>query len=209
MAADRDRVCVGAVAGPHGVRGEVRIKTFTEDPYDVAAYGPVWDEKGARSFELEIVGTTGKPDVVRARIEGVRDRDAAEGLKGTRLYVPRAALPEQDEGADEFYHADLIGLAVELDGGEAVGTVRALYDFGAGDIVEVARPDGRLEMVPFTREAVPVVDVRGGKIVVNGALGLFADDEEEKPWPGSRARGRPAAPLDDETEGGTETEDGA
>ena len=99
-----------------------------------------------------------------ATLAEVRDRTAAEALKGTRLYVPRERLPQPDE--DEFYAADLVGLRVELADGSAFGTVAAVFDFGAGDVLEVARPDGRPEMLPFTRTCVPVVDVAGGRVVV-------------------------------------------
>ncbi len=155
------RVCVGVIAGAHGVRGEVKVKTFTADPAAVAAYGPVADESGARAFELSLRGTT-KGGVI-ARVAGVGDRDAAQALKGTKLYVDRVVLPEP--GSDEFYHADLIGLAVELRDGKAVGRVKAVHDFGAGDLLEIALPDGRTEMLPFTREAVPEVDIAGGRLV--------------------------------------------
>jgi 16S rRNA processing protein RimM len=155
------RVCVGVISGAHGVRGEVKVKTFTADPAAVAAYGPVADESGARLFELSLSRAT-KGGVI-ARVAGVGDRDAAQALKGTKLYVDRDVLPEP--ARDEFYHADLIGLAVELRDGKAVGRVKAVHDFGAGDLLEIVLPDGRTELLPFTREAVPEVDIAGGRLV--------------------------------------------
>ena len=125
------RVCVGVVAGAHGVRGLVRVKSFTDDPADIAAYGPLSDKPGRRRFTLEIVGSA--KGVLLARIGGVGDRDAAEALRGLEFYVDREALPQTDE--DEFYHADLIGLPVFLENGEPYGTVRALHEFGAGDMI--------------------------------------------------------------------------
>lgn len=156
------RVCLGVVVGVHGVQGAVKVKAFTQDPAAVGAYGPVEDEAGQRRFRLKVTGAA--KGVVIATLEGVRDRNAAEAMKGIRLYVPRERLPQPDD--DEFYLSDLIGLRVELAGGEAFGTVRTVYDFGAGDVLEVARPDGRLEMLPFTKACVPVVDVAGGRLVV-------------------------------------------
>ena len=169
---DTDWVCVGVVARPKGVRGAVRITAYTARPEDIAAYGPVYDGPGGRAFALALGGTI-KGGVV-ATIPGVSDRDAAEALKGTRLYVPRAALPEPVE--HEYYHADLIGLRVELDDGSACGTVRAVHDFGAGDLLEVTHGDGST-LLPFTREAVPVVDIAGGRLVVSRPEVAMAGEE--------------------------------
>jgi len=173
------RICVGAIAGAHGVRGQVRITTFTADPDDLTAYGPVGDEDGGRHFEIAAVGRSRGQMI--ARIAGIGDRDAAEALKGTRLYVDRAALPAT--GADEFYHADLIGLAVVDLQGKAIGTIRGVFDFGAGDVLEVVPEDGPSQMVRFTREAVPEVDLKGGKVVVElppeAPAGGGGEDEEE------------------------------
>jgi 16S rRNA processing protein RimM len=167
------RVCLGVIVGAHGVRGAVKIKTFTADPAAVAAYGPVADEAGARSFELSLAGPT-KGGVI-ARIAGVDDRDAALALKGTKLFVDRIVLPEPQE--DEFYHADLIGLAVELADGGVVGRIKAVHDFGAGDLLEIALPGGGTAMLPFTRETVPEVDIAGGRVV---AEALPEEPEPEK-----------------------------
>lgn len=174
-----DRICVGVIAGAHGVRGLVKVKSFTADPPDVASYGPVWDEAGGRSFRLALRGSAGK-GVVLAAIEGVNDRDAVQALKGMHLYVPRSALPEPVE-EDEFYWSDLIGLAVVLDdgetvGGETVGEVAEVHDFGAGTMLEVKREGVSSVMLPFTRAAVPVVDVAGGRLVAVRSVGVFDDD---------------------------------
>lgn len=163
------RVCLGAVTGAHGVRGLVKIKPFTESPEDVGAYGPLEDEGGTRRYALEIAGL--HKDTVIARIDGVADRDAAEALRGTRLYVKRSALPEPAEG--EFYHADLIGLTLVTVGGETLGTVSAIYDFGAGDLIEYVGADGKPRMLPFTEAAVPEVDIAGGRILVDPPEGLL------------------------------------
>ncbi len=131
------------------------------EPTDVASYGPVTDEAGRR-FDLSVVGTAG--GAVLARIAGVADRDAAEALRGVRLYVPRDVLPEPEP--DEYYHADLVGLRAVLADGTEIGTVAAVDDYGAGDVVEIARPDARPILLPFTAEAVPEIDLAGGRIVI-------------------------------------------
>ncbi len=155
-------VCVGVIGRPKGLRGAVRITTYTARPGDIVAYGPVRDGPGGRVVSLDLRESV-KGGVVAA-IDGVSDRDAAETLRGTRLYVPRSALPDPDEG--EFYHADLIGLRAELADGSDYGTVSAMHNFGAGDILEVTRAAGAPEMLPFTRAVVPVVDLAGGRVVV-------------------------------------------
>jgi len=163
------RVCLGIVAGAHGVRGAVRIKSFTAEPKDVVRYGPVEDESGRRKFELSFVGTA--KGVVLAQPSGIVDRDEAEALRGMRLYLPREALPPPDE--EEYYHADLIGLAAVLGDGTSMGTIQAVHDFGAGDCLEIARPQRQPLMVPFTRAAVPVVDIAGGRVVLDPPAGLI------------------------------------
>jgi 16S rRNA processing protein RimM len=163
------RVCVGVVAGAHGVQGAVRIKSFTADPKDVARYGPVEDEKGERRFRLRLAGSA--KGVVIARLNGILDRNQAEALRGLRLYLPRAALPPTAD--EEYYHADLIGLDVALGDGTPLGQVRAVHDFGAGDTLEIERPAGPPAMVPFTRAIVPVVDLAAGRLVVDPPPGLI------------------------------------
>jgi 16S rRNA processing protein RimM len=156
------RVCLGVITGAHGVRGLVRVKSFAETPEDVAAYGPLSDEEGARAFTLTLTGRS--KGALLARIEGVDDRDRAQALKGTRLYAPRAALPPPAE-PETYYHADLLGLAVEDRAGRSLGRVAAVHNFGAGDILEL--DGGGARLVPFTRRAVPVVDLEGGRLVVD------------------------------------------
>lgn len=174
--AARELVQLGAVTGAHGVRGAVRLVSFTERPEDIAAYGPLCDETGARHFTLRSVRAA-KGGLV-ARIDGVDERDAAEALKGTALYVPRAALPAPD--AESWYQADLVGLAVETRTGDRFGLVAAIVNYGAGDLVEIAL-DGsdRRELVPFTRVFVPEVDVAGGRLVVNLPDDFLATDEKK------------------------------
>lgn len=170
---DRDaRVCVGAIAGAHGLHGLVRVRPFTDVAEDVAAYGPVQSEDGARSFTLEVRNRTGK-GLILVKIEGVDDRDAAEALKGVQLYVARDRLPSTDE--DEFYHADLLGLNVVTTDGKALGTVHALNDFGGGEMLEILGAGRRLGTISFTRAAVPDIDLAARRVTVDGAAVL---------WPG-------------------------
>jgi 16S rRNA processing protein RimM len=170
------RVCLGVVGAPHGVRGAVRIKTFTDAPEAITSYGALEDESGERRFTLRVVGAAKGDGMVIATLSGIADRDRAEALRGLRLYLPRAALPATAE--DEFYHADLVGLAAALADGTTLGTVIAVHDFGAGDMLEVARGGDRAQegpsvLVPFTRAAVPVVDIGGGRVVLDPPEGLF------------------------------------
>jgi 16S rRNA processing protein RimM len=157
------RICVGQIGAAHGVRGEVRLRSFTADPQGITGYGPLESEDGR---VLEIESLRPAKDHFVARVAGVRDRDAAARLANIKLYVPRERLPEPAE-ADEFYHADLIGLAVVDCDGKSVGTVTAIHNFGAGDLIEV-RPDAgnQTQLVPFDAMHVPTVDIAAGKIVV-------------------------------------------
>ena len=165
------RICVGIVTGPQGVHGAMRIKSFTEVPEDVARYGPLEDETGGRQFDLRIHGAA--KGVLIARLPGVEDRDQAEALRGMRLYLRRAALPQTEP--DEYYHADLIGLEAVLGDGTHVGRVRAIYDFGAGDTLELARDGAPPLLVPFTRAVVPTVAPAEGRLVLDPPPGLLDD----------------------------------
>ena len=158
-----ERICVAQIGGAHGLRGDVKLKSFTADPMAVKDYGPLTTEDGSASFEIEALRAA-KGHLV-ARFRGVSDRSAAERLAHLMLFVPRDRLPPPS--ADEFYHADLIGLCAVTADGTEIGTVAAIHDFGAGDILEL-RPQagGTTIMVPFTAAFVPSVDIAGGRIVV-------------------------------------------
>jgi 16S rRNA processing protein RimM len=157
-----DWVCVAAVATAHGIRGALKLRCFTERPEDAAAYGPVYDKHGNLLFELKLIGRSRGGVLVEA--DGIADRNAAEALRGTELFVPRTALP--DLGPEEFYHSDLEGLDVLRADGARLGVVRALANFGAGDIVEVLAEDGRTLALPFDHETVRAVDLQSGRLVV-------------------------------------------
>ena len=149
----------------------MRIKSFTEVPKDIAGYGPLEDESGRRRFELHLCGVA--KGVLIARLPGIEDRDQAEALRGLCLYLPRSALPQPE--AEEYYHADLIGLAAVLEDGTPVGRVRAVYDFGAGDTLELARDGAPPVLVPFTRAVVPIVAPAEGRLVLDPPPGLLDD----------------------------------
>ena len=158
-----DGLLVGAITDASGLKGEVKVKSFTALPENIGRYGPLFAEDG-RSFQVVSVRPL-KGDLVAVRFKGVDDRSSAEMLKGVRLYVPRAALPEPKTG--EFYHADLIGLRVEDADGKKLGVVCGIHNFGAGDVIEIEDAKGKTMMFPFTREVVPVVDIAGARIVAS------------------------------------------
>ena len=158
-----ERICVAQIGGAHGLRGEVRLKSFTADPLAVSNYGLLTTEDGSATFEIEAVRPA-KGHLI-ARFRGVNDRNTAERLVNVRLFVPRERLPTP--APDEFYHADLIGLSAVTADGTEIGTVVAIHDFGAGDILELqSQAGGATVMVPFTAAFVPSVDIASGHIVV-------------------------------------------
>jgi 16S rRNA processing protein RimM len=164
-----DRVCVGAIAGSFGVKGEVRLKSFCTEPAAIATYGPLYTEDGNRSFKVTL--TRPVAGGLGARLSGVATKEEADALKGTSLYADREKLPPTEE--DEFYHADLIGLDAYDPGGALLGSVRAVHNHGAGDLLELAGPGFASPLlVPFTRAAVPTVDIAARRLVVDLPEGL-------------------------------------
>jgi 16S rRNA processing protein RimM len=171
----KDLILVGVFGAPHGVKGELRLKSFTADPMAIAQYGPLGDVSGSREWRI-LQARPVKDDILVVRVDGVGDRDAAARLTNQRLHVPRERLPALDD-EDEFYHADLIGLAVETVGGDTLGRVAAVLDFGAGDILEITPAGGgRPLMLPFTKAAVPVIDIRGGRLVADPPAEVDGED---------------------------------
>ncbi len=159
-----DRVCIGAIAGAFGVRGEVRLKSFCTTPEDIATYGPLWTEDGSRSFTVQL--TRPVTGGLGARLSGVTTKEEGDALKGATLWAERSRLPSLPD--DEFYHTDLIGLDVFDAGGAPLGKVRAVQNFGAGDILEIYAPGRKTTlMLPFTRAAVPTVDLKARRIVAD------------------------------------------
>jgi 16S rRNA processing protein RimM len=172
------RICVARIGAPHGVRGEVKLWPFTQDPVAVRDYGPLETEDGAARFEIEAMRAA--KDHLVVRLKGVNDRTAAERLTNTKLFVARERLPET-EADDEFYHADLIGLAVVDAAGHALGSVAAIHNFGAGDLIEVRPAQGNTTvLLPFTEATVPVVDIAGRRIVVDAAAFAAATPGESE-----------------------------
>jgi 16S rRNA processing protein RimM len=168
-------VQMAVVGAAHGTRGEVRVRSFTADPLALGGYGPLYDETG-RSFEVLTVRPA--KEVVIVRFKGISTRQQAEALNGVALFVNRSALPgELDE--EEFYHADLIGLAVRDETGAEIGTISAIHDFGAGDILEVTRKGALSVMVPFTRAAVPEVAPTKGFVRVDSVAAGLAESPDE------------------------------
>ena len=170
---DVKRVCLGRAIGARGLKGEVRIKTFTEDPLAIGAYGPLQDEARTRQFEISNVQTA--KDGVVARLKGVSTREQADALKGVEFYVDRDRLPDVEDDST-FYFEDLIGLVAINENGSALGQVVAVQNFGAGDLLEV-RPatGGATVLVPFTREIVPDIDKEAGWLLMLAPEGIFED----------------------------------
>ncbi len=170
---DAKRVCLGRAIGARGLKGEVRIKTFTEDPLAIGAYGPLQDEARTRQFEISNVQTA--KDGVVARLKGVSTREQADALKGVEFFVDRDRLPDVEDDST-FYFEDLIGLVAINENGSALGQVVAVQNFGAGDLLEV-RPatGGATVLVPFTREIVPDIDKEAGWLLMLAPEGIFED----------------------------------
>ena len=166
------QVCVARIGAAHGVRGAVKLWTFTEDPFAVTRYGPLATRDGARAFEVAHA-REGKGHLV-ATLKGVTTRNEAERLNGIELYVAREKLPATDE--DEYYHADLIGLAAVTTADEPLGKVVAIHNFGAGDIIEIAPPSGATMLLPFSNAVVPTVDIAGGRVVIELPAEIEGDD---------------------------------
>jgi 16S rRNA processing protein RimM len=166
------QICVARIGAPHGVRGAVKLWTFTEEPLAVKRYGPLATKDGARHFEVTHAREA-KGHLV-ATLKGVATREDAERLNGIELYIAREKLPAT--GTDEYYHADLIGLIAVNAANEPIGRVTAIHNFGAGDIIEIAPPHGATMLLPFTNEVVPTVDLAGRRVVVELPGEIEGDD---------------------------------
>ncbi|MEM6388067.1 MAG: ribosome maturation factor RimM [Pseudomonadota bacterium] len=175
----KERVCVGAVAGSFGVRGEVRLKSFCAEPDAIDTYGPLSSEDGALQWDVKVTRTI--KNGFAARLSGVRSKEAADALRGTRLFAPRDKLPDLPD--DEFYHTDLIGLQIIDTGGADIGRIKAVLNHGAGDLLEIAiKGEKQPVLLPFTVANVPTVDVAGGKVIVDMPDGLLgANGDEHNP----------------------------
>ncbi len=172
-------VCVARIGAAHGVRGAVKLWTFTEDPFAVKRYGPLLSKDGKRQFEVATAREA--RDHLVATFKGVTTREEAERLNGIELYVAREKLPATDD--DEYYHTDLIGLAAVTTEGDALGRVLAIHNFGAGDIIEIAPPKGTTMLLPFTNAVVPEVDLASGRVVIALPQEIEGEDRGEAPSP--------------------------
>jgi 16S rRNA processing protein RimM len=169
------QICVARIGAAHGVRGAVKLWTFTDDPFAVKDYGPLSTKDGARQFEL--TSAREARDHLVATFKGVATRDEAERLNGIELYIPREKLPATAD--DEYYHADLIGLAAVTTADEPLGRVIAIHNFGAGDIIEIAPPAGATMLLPFSNAVVPTVDIPGGRVVIELPTEIEGDEPSE------------------------------
>jgi 16S rRNA processing protein RimM len=169
------QICVARIGAAHGVRGAVKLWTFTEDPLAVKHYGPLSTKDGVRQFEVTHVREA--KDHLVATLKGIATREDAERLNGIELYIARDKLPET--GEDEYYHADLIGLAAVNAANEAIGRVIAIHNFGAGDIIEIAPPNGATMLLPFTNAVVPTVDLAAGRVVIERPAEIEGDDRDQ------------------------------
>src|SRR5437868_6157436 len=166
------QICIARIGAPHGVRGAVKLWTFTEDPMAVKQYGPLTTKDGARQFEVATAREANGHLV--ATLKGVATREDAERLNGLELYIAREKLPDTDDG--EYYHADLIGLAAVNAANEPIGRITAIHNFGAGDIIEIAPPHGATLLLPFTDAVVPTVDLAAGRVVIELPEEIEGDD---------------------------------
>ncbi len=163
-------ICVGAIAGAYGVQGEARVKSFTADPIAIADYSPLLTEDGKRQFDVTV--TRAIKNGLCARLSGVTTKEQADALRGVQLFVPRTKLPNLPD--DEYYYTDLIGVQVRDTGGTVIGAVRNVLNHGSGDLLEIAGPDLKSTvLLPFTKEAVPTVDLTAGRIIIDPPEGLF------------------------------------
>lgn len=170
----KNPIQMAVIGAAHGIKGELRVKTFTGDPTALGDYGPLYAKDG-RVFD--ILDIRPAKDVIVVRFKGIGDRNAAEALTGTELFVDRSALPD-DGDEDDFYHADLIGLVVKDDAGTVIGKVAAVQDFGGGDILDLTLGARKGVLIPFTKAAVPEVSVAGGYIRIDPLAAGLVDDED-------------------------------
>lgn len=186
MSGGKQPVLMAVIGAPHGVRGELRVKTFGEDPLALGDYGPLFDDKG-NTYSVKAIRPSGT--VVVVRFDAVTSREQAETLNGTELFIDRASMPDDTLDDDEYYQADLLGMAVRDAEAKDYGQVIAIHDFGGGDIIELRQGDGRSVMIPFNGDAVTDIDMDSRVITVSPlAAGL---EDEDGPGPGSRKRRPP------------------
>lgn len=174
MSESDDLICVGVIAGAFGVKGEVRLKSFTADPEAIEDYNPLTTEDGSQSFDVGIIQSI--KNGLSVRLSNVATKEEADALKGVNLYVPRTRLPSLPD--DEFYHADLMGLEVYDTGGTLLGRVKSVQNHGAGDLLEIHGAGlSTTVLIPFTRQAVPTVDLNAGRLIADPPDGILPDPD--------------------------------
>jgi 16S rRNA processing protein RimM len=174
-AASDDYICLGVVIGAAGIKGEVKLKSFTQEPLGIGDYGPLFDETGTKTFKIKSLRATNK--AIIAKFAGINDRNEAEALIRQELYVPRSALPEAED--DVWYYSDLVGLEARSPEGDVIGTVEAVHNFGAGDLLEIKLAGGQhTEMLSFTSKTVPKVDIAAKYIIVIWPEDVEARDDK-------------------------------
>ena len=169
------KVCLGKIVGVHGIKGEVKVKSFTAVDKDIAKYGALNDKNNQQTYEIKVTGHS--KDLLRVKIKGIDDRTVAETLIGTELYAPRCVLPEL-KTEEVYYETDLVGLKVLDEQKNEVAKVIGFYNFGAGDILEIKLKSGRAEMLPFNKGYVPEINLEEGYIIVASTGMVFLEDEE-------------------------------
>jgi len=169
------KVCLGKIVGVHGIKGEVKVKSFTAVDKDIAKYGALNDKNNQQTYEIKVTGHS--KDLLRVKIKGIDDRTVAETLIGTELYAPRGVLPEL-KTEEVYYETDLVGLKVLDEQKNEVAKVIGFYNFGAGDILEIKLKSGRAEMLPFNKGYVPEINLEEGYIIVASTGMVFLEDEE-------------------------------
>lgn len=172
---EQDMVLMAVIGAAHGIRGEVRVKPYSDDSLSFTDYGAL-ESRDGRTFEVDRARV--QKTVVVTKFIGIDDRNQAEELNGLKLYIPRERLPETNE--DEFYYSDLEGLVVTTPDGEALGKIVAVQDFGAGDLLEVRPKRGRTFYVPFTKAFVPEVDMENGKVVADLPEDYFSEERPDE-----------------------------
>jgi 16S rRNA processing protein RimM len=170
-------VCVAKITSPHGVRGAVKLKTFTEDPESIRDYSPLYSKDGKEKFEITILSS--KEGMLIAKISGVNDRNEAASLRGRELYADKNLFPDLEE--DEFYYDDLIGMQVVLENGEEFGSVVNLHNFGGGDLVEISlQGQSKTELFAFTREIFPKIDAENKTVTISLPQIEFISDNDNQ-----------------------------
>lgn len=175
MSDDKKLICIAVITAAHGIKGSVKIRSFTTDPSDLANYSPLYSSDGSKKYEIKILSENG--DILIAEVNGIKDRNEAEKMRSTELYIYRDMLPEVEE--DEFYYEDLVGLEARDPSGTPIGVILAVYNYGAGDVLEVKLNNSKeTELFAFTMDIVPEINIKGGYVTINKPEVEFVSDND-------------------------------